>query len=72
VIKSAATKLIPVLVKSGVAIVSEQLDQLMPQFKEAHPAFYNAYFAARVVVNSRGGRKEKKDAAGTDAAKKAA
>jgi len=70
VIKSAATKLIPLLVKSGVGIVSGQLDQLMPQFREEHPASYNAYFSARVVVNSRG-KKEKKDAA-TDASKKAA
>ena len=54
VIKGAATTLIPVLVKSGVDLVRNQLDQLMPQFEESNPAFHNAYFAARVVVNSRG------------------
>jgi hypothetical protein len=74
VIKSAATKLIPVLVRSGMSIVSQQLDQLMPQFQEEHPSFYNAYFAARVVVSSRGGKKAKKEGkdATTDATKKAA
>jgi hypothetical protein len=70
VFKSAATKLIPVLVKSGVSVVSEQLDQLMPQFKEEHPAFYNAYFAARVVVSQ--GRRSKKSETDADALKKAA
>jgi hypothetical protein len=35
----------------------------MPQFKEAHPAFYNAYFAARVVPSQRG-----KGRAGAEAA----
>ena len=59
VLKSAATKLIPVLVDSGVAIVRDQLDQLMPQFAEASPSFHNAYFAARVVV-SQGSRKQAK------------
>ena len=70
VIKSAATKLIPVLVNSGVAIVRDQLDELMPQFKEANPSFYNAYFAARVVVNQgsrkRGKTKAKADTTATD------
>jgi hypothetical protein len=55
-IKSAATKLIPVLVNSGVAIVRDQLDQLMPQFKDSEPGFCNAYFAARVVGNPKGKR----------------
>ena len=70
VIKGAATKLIPVLVKSGVSIVRDQLDELMTQFKEANPSFYNAYFAARVVVNQ--GRRSKKTGAEADAVKKAA
>ena len=38
-IKSAATTLIPVLVDSGVGIVRDQLDQLMPQFKDSQPGF---------------------------------
>ena len=50
-IKSAARKLIPVLVNSATGILREQLDQLMPQFKASDPGFCNAYFAARVVVN---------------------
>ncbi len=70
VIKSAATQLIPVLVKSGVGIVNEQLDQLMPQFKEEQPSFYNAYFAARVVVNQ--GKRARKAAAAAEETKKAA
>ena len=60
-IKSAATNLIPVLVSSGVAIVRDQLDQLMPQFSEANPSFCNAYFAARVVVGQRVKAREKSD-----------
>jgi hypothetical protein len=56
--KSAAGQLLPQLVRSGVAIVRDQLDGLMPQFKEASPNFYNEYFAARVVVDQRGGRAE--------------
>ena len=55
-IKSAATKLIPVLVDSGVGIVRDQLDQLMPQFKASNPAFCNAYFSARVVGNPKSKR----------------
>jgi hypothetical protein len=54
------------LVKSGVAVVRDRLNELMPQFKEEQPAFYNAYFAARVVVPQRGKREDKSKAA-TDA-----
>ena len=70
VIKSAATKLIPVLVKSGMSIARDQLDELMPQFKEGPPAFYNAYFAARVVVNQ--GKRSKKTESEAHTLKKAA
>ena len=61
-IKSAARKLIPVLVNSGVGILRDQLDQLMPQFKASNPGFCNAYSAARVVVNQ-GKRATKADGA---------
>ena len=60
-IKSAATNLIPVLIRSGVAVVRDQLDQLMPQFKEANPGFCNACFAARVVAGQRVKSREKTD-----------
>ena len=60
-IKSAATQLIPVLVDSGVGIVRDQLDQLMPQFAATNPAFCNAYFSARVVGNPKGKRASKAD-----------
>jgi len=69
VIKSAATQLIPQLVNSGVGIVRDQLDELMPQFKESNPSFYNAYFGARVVV-SQGGRQPDKEEAKPDATTK--
>ena len=69
VIKSAATKLIPVLVNSGVGILRNQLDELMPQFKESNPSFYNAYFSARVVEDRRG---KGKAAPATDAVLKKA
>ena len=61
VIKGAASKLIPVLVNSGVGILRDQLDQLMPQFKESNPGFYSAYFAARIVVNQGSKRPQKAD-----------
>ena len=71
VIKSAATKLIPVLVNSGVAIARDQLDELMPQFKDANPAFFNSHFAARVVVNQ-GKRSKKAEGLADATVKKAA
>ncbi len=52
--QSAATRLIPGLVRSGAAVLREQLDGLMIQFKSANPNFYKEYFAARTVVNNRG------------------
>ncbi len=54
------------------AIVRDQLDELMPQFQEEHPAFYHAYFAARVVVSQRGRQKKKDEKAADGTAKKAA
>lgn len=59
VTKSAATQLLPQLVRSAMAIVRDQLDGLMLQFKEASPNFYEEYFAARWLVNNRGSRTEK-------------
>jgi hypothetical protein len=47
VTRSASTQLLPQLVRSAVAIARDQLDGLMPQFKEAHPNFYQEYFSAR-------------------------
>ncbi|MBI3413920.1 MAG: hypothetical protein HY043_01160 [Verrucomicrobia bacterium] len=58
-LKSAVSKILPQLVREGVAIVRDQLDELMPQFQDANPNFYNEYFAARVVVDQRGSHAEK-------------
>jgi hypothetical protein len=44
----------------------------MPQFQEEYRGFYNAYSAARVVVNQRGGQKKKDEQAADGTAKKAA
>src|ERR1051325_6905655 len=60
--KSAAAQLLPQLVRSAVAILRDQLDGLMIQFKEASPNFYEEYFAARTVVDNRGSRASKADA----------
>jgi len=42
-------------VRSATAILRDKLDRLVVQFKAANPAFYEEYYAARVVVDSRGG-----------------
>jgi hypothetical protein len=56
VTKSAATRLLPQLVRSGMSIVRNQMDGLMPQFKESAPNFFQEYQAARVIVDHRGRR----------------
>lgn len=61
VTQSAAAQLIPQLVRSGVAILRDQLDGLVLQFKAANPTFYEEYFAARAVVDNRGGRSDNTD-----------
>lgn len=38
-----------------------KLDRLVVQFKEANPTFYEEYFAARVVVDARGGHPDNTD-----------
>ncbi|MBI3417270.1 MAG: hypothetical protein HY043_18420 [Verrucomicrobia bacterium] len=57
--RSAAGKLLPVAIGEAVAILGDELDGLMPQFQDANPNFYNGYFAARVVVDLRGGHADK-------------
>lgn len=59
--QSAAAQLLPQLVRSAVAIVHDQLDGLVIQFKAGNPAFYEEYFAARVVVDSGSGRSDNTD-----------
>ena len=53
---SAAGQLLSQLVRETVGILRDELDGLMVQFQEASPNFYEEYFAARVVVDIRGGR----------------
>ena len=57
--RGAAKKLLPLLAGEAVAILRDELDGLMPQFQDANPNFHNEYFAARVVVDLRGGHAEK-------------
>jgi hypothetical protein len=42
-------------VRAATAILRDKLDRLIVQFKTANPAFYEEYYVARVVVDSRGG-----------------
>ena len=49
------------LVRSAVAILRDKLDRLVVQFKEANPSFYEEYYAARSVVDTRGGRSDNTD-----------
>src|SRR5262245_13060741 len=63
VTQSAAAQLIPQLVRSAVSVLRDQLDGLVLQFKSADPSFYEEYFSARVVVDTRGGRSDNTDIA---------
>ena len=56
--RSAAKLMLGQQVRSAVAILNDELDGLMPQFKDANPNFYEAYFAARTIVDARGGQAE--------------
>lgn len=59
--QSVAAQLIPQLVRAAVATVRDQLDGLVLQFKDVNPTFYEEYFAARAVVDARGGRPDNTD-----------
>ena len=59
---SSATKGLAKLFKEVDELLNDRLDALAVQFKESHPAFFNAYNTARVIVDSPGSR------AGKDAA----
>ena len=54
VTQSAAAQLIPQLVRSAVSVLRDQLDGLVLQFKSAD-------YAARVVVDTRGGSSDNID-----------
>lgn len=43
------------LLRDANTILRDKLDRLVVQFKAADPTFYEAYYAARVVVDARGG-----------------
>lgn len=43
------------LLRDANTILRDKLDRLVVQFKAANPTFYEAYYAARVVVDARGG-----------------
>lgn len=59
--RRAAGDLQEQLVRSAVAILRNKLDRLVVQFKEANPTFYEEYYAARVIVDSRGGNSSNTD-----------
>ena len=51
--RKAANLLLPKLVRTAVNILNDQLDGLLVQFKDTHPNFYEEYFAARAIVDTR-------------------
>ncbi len=59
--RSAANQLLPQLVRTAVNILNDQLDGLMVQFKTDHPNFYEEYFAARTIVDTRGAQSNTDD-----------
>ena len=56
--RRAAAQQLRWLTQAALKIVREELDGLMPQFKESHPAFHAEYFAAREIVDTRTGKPE--------------
>lgn len=59
--KRAAGELQDQLVRSTATILRDKLDLLVIQFKEANPTFYEEYYAARVIVDTRGGSADNTD-----------
>jgi len=51
--RKAANLLLPKLVCTAVNILNDQLDGLLVQFKDTNPNFYEEYFAARAIVDTR-------------------
>ncbi|MEO5572283.1 MAG: carboxypeptidase regulatory-like domain-containing protein [Bacteroidia bacterium] len=51
-VRKQLTALLPELFKEGTAILTDQLDGLMEQYKESNPDFYNQYFNARRTFDS--------------------
>ncbi|KKN10305.1 hypothetical protein LCGC14_1037880 [marine sediment metagenome] len=49
--KSEATAALVSLFKQGDALLNEQLDKLMEQFKEDNGKFYTQYFNARIIID---------------------
>jgi hypothetical protein len=61
IIRRAANELQEQLVRSATTTLRDKLDRLVVQFKEANPTFYEEYYAARVIVDSRGGNSSNTD-----------
>ena len=53
--RRAANELQDQHVRSATAILRDKLDRLVVQFKDANPTLYEEYYAARAVVDTRGG-----------------
>jgi hypothetical protein len=49
--RSGATKGVASLIKTTRSIFRNQLDKMMTLFRRSNPDFYNAYLAARIIVN---------------------
>lgn len=60
-VRKGATAEINALVKDSMKILNNRMDKLMPEYEASHPAFFQEYFDARMIVDS--GSSEKKKAA---------
>jgi len=60
--RRAAGELQEQMVRSASVILRDKLDRLVVQFKAANPTFYEEYYAARVVVDTRNGSSTDTDA----------
>lgn len=52
VMKKGAGQSLQLLIGNVLVVLKDQLDKLMPQFKVSAPEFYEAYFDARIIVDT--------------------
>jgi hypothetical protein len=54
--RKTAGKQLSQLTRETLEVIREELDVLMPQFKDTQPAFHSEYFAARAIVDAHHGK----------------
>lgn len=62
--RKGTTMTLPEVIRSARSIFRNQIDKLMTKFRKSNPEFYQGYFAARTIVDRRGGQSAPVPAAG--------